>query len=420
MTKISQILYSKINTKKYLMDILLLACIITSSGYAVSTSQYDLSVYILMVTFVVLCFKTIINRMIVFKRRDSAFKLWSLFLVSSFFSTIANFNGINFNSFVVMSVLFTVGFLISEFIKFDDFIITFIKVMKFLTLIALSAYFIIIILGIHLPFNTFQNKNGTIFLNGIFFFFHINGSQINSRSMSIFWEPGLYASFLIIALILEISFKNTKPNFKNIIIFSMGILISQSTAGYLLIMLVFALLFFKNVKKSNIIAFVMFILLYTVVFLNLKNILEYLIILDYDTFSKLDAEVFLESTRFNSWFLNLNIFEASPLFGHGFADAGNMFQAQMRDWNVRAQTSTSSYFFAALGISGAIYTIAWIVSIFKIKKMNIYSKILITLIFLIILNKEPHQKNLLMYCLLFYLTKEKQNDGIFEKKLTDK
>lgn len=66
-----------------------------------------------------------------------------------------------------------------------------------------------------------------------------------------------------------------------------------------------------------------------------------------------------------------------------------------------AQTSTSTYFLAALGIIGLLYTVGWL-AILGDHNLSIGERIIILTCFLLILNKEPHSAILVTFMILFY------------------
>ena len=141
--------------------------------------------------------------------------------------------------------------------------------MRILTIIAILAHIVLIILRVNINLPIVQNVNGAEFLNGFLFFIRVHGAELSTRSMSIFWEPGLYSSFLIFALIFELCFKKTKTNFVNIAVFISGILIAQSTAGYLLLVIIIGIYFFSKVKTGHFFLFYFFTFMVIYMYLNM-------------------------------------------------------------------------------------------------------------------------------------------------------
>ena len=57
------------------------------------------------------------------------------------------------------------------------------------------------------------------------------------------------------------------------------------------------------------------------------------------------------------------------------------------------------------GWLGLTYTLLWGIAIFKMKKINITSKIVVFFIVMSILNKEPHGKLAITWVILYFLLK---------------
>ena len=81
-----------------------------------------------------------------------------------------------------------------------------------------------------------------------------------------------------------------------------------------------------------------------------------------------------------------------------------------------ADTSTSTYLLSAFGVLGAFYTIAIIYGILRQKNVGIISKILILIIALLIVNKEPHLQNVFTWILIFYLVGGASQNDLYDKE----
>ena len=89
------------------------------------------------------------------------------------------------------------------------------------------------------------------------------------------------------------------------------------------------------------------------------------------------------------------MFSKSPIFGIGVEEA-------VENIEYVADTSTSTYLLSIFGIFGGLYTLYWIVGILGIKNKNLMIKIMILIVALLILNKEPHQNILITWCFMFW------------------
>lgn len=303
------------------------------------------------------------------------------------------------------------GFLIAQAVPFSVFINWFSVVMAVLALIAFGAWFLFIALELPLVGGEVTNFNGAVYSNGVVYFFLVgwDGAPID-RSMGPFWEPGLFASFLVLAIILEISYRRNTTRAWVIVSLILGIFIAQSTAGFLLVIPALALFLFK--RRSAITRAIAFVisLLVVIAFSQLESIIRQLVALDSETFGKLETEALQSSSRANIFDLNLRIFGESPLIGWGFAGADQEVVSDMAGVGVAAQTSTSTYFLAALGVIGLLYTLGWF-AILLDTNMSISERIIILTCILIILNKEPHSAILVTFVLFFYVLSRVDTSG---------
>jgi len=108
-------------------------------------------------------------------------------------------------------------------------------------------------LGTIPPLPLVTNINNVNYYNG-FIAFAFAGYGVD-RNTGIFWEPGIFSSFLILALVFVILDSPVKrKRFSvaiDVILFAIGIVTTNSTAGYLLFFLCFDSIFFpKSVYNS--------------------------------------------------------------------------------------------------------------------------------------------------------------------------
>ncbi|WP_128124369.1 hypothetical protein [Exiguobacterium sp. AM39-5BH] len=116
--------------------------------------------------------------------------------------------------------------------------------------------------------------------------------------------------------------------------------------------------------------------------------------------SKLIGSNLMEQSRLSAPFHNFEMFLKSPFFG-------NSIEVVFDNIDFVADTSTSSFALSVFGIFGVQYTLFWIYGLTKKSEIliadSIPVKFMILLVFLIILNKEPHLGILFSWCIMFYL-----------------
>lgn len=236
----------------------------------------------------------------------------------------------------------------------------------------------------------------------LFFYPKLVGNSI-VRNQGVFWEPGLFASYILIALVFEI-LVSKKINIFRFTVLVITLLTTLSTAGILLLIPIFILLIERNVKKKRTKTIVLMILwimlLLLLVFSN--DLISWLVSVNSDLFGKLISNDITKITRLNVPFLNLEIFKSHPVFGAGLAGTTSQFQSLKLVYRVDSQTSTSTYMLAVLGIFGIMYTFLWIKSIIGIKSYTFIRKLAVLVIILAILNKEPHN-SLMATWIVFFL-----------------
>lgn len=296
-----------------------------------------------------------------------------------------------------------VAFFVTDKYDFDKIVPIYLSVMTWVTVIALICHYLLNNTGLLSLLPIMKNVNGIKFGVGIVFNYLVDAPN---RNCGMFWEPGLFSTFLSIALVFEILFKKEKPSVVRIILFSIGIISSTSTAGYVLLVFCLLLPFVKK-KRSRAAQFfsgfisLSLILAVILIALNLDAIIQGSSLADNEFVTKLLTENLADQSRLKAVTHNISLFLENPLLGAGM----ETITSQMK---YVADTSTSTYMLSLFGVLGASYTIAWVYGIFRQKNLNILTKIVLTVIFMSIINKEPHIQIMFTWCLLFYLLKSSE------------
>lgn len=385
----------------HIMFLLSSICIIYNSGYFVYTTGENKGTYLLIITLIpliVMCVKKILLD----GKINGITWVYIIWIYIYICSIILNFSIETMKSFIVPILMLTFAFTFVHVVEFEIFIKYFIRCMKFITIVSLATFICRDLILSHVSLPIVTNSNGAVYYNGVIFGFLQFYGDMNIRNIGLFWEPGLFASFLIIAIVFELCLKNEKPKVINLIIFTLGLISTQSAAGYVLGLFVITLMIVKNQTDSFWGGYIILILA-VVVYMNYNSILDYCLTVNYELFSKLTETTMTGTTRINSNLINLDIFKDYFAFGAGFYNSNIIYGQTMWSYNVAAQTSTSTYFMACVGIFGVLYSCLWVVGIWKIPNTNFITKLTILSIILIIINKEPHHTILFTYCFLFYL-----------------
>jgi hypothetical protein len=138
------------------------------------------------------------------------------------------------------------------------------------------------------------------------------------RNSGIFWEPGGYQIFLNLALIFMLDQKEAKYNSKKdwikVIIFIISILTTKSTTGYIILGILLAYFFLRNIRRKNTINAVMYsFLILPVLFI----LILFLFNSDAVTMKFTETNYsFIE--RKNHLFSSLHAISQGPWFGFGY------------------------------------------------------------------------------------------------------
>ena len=333
---------------------------------------------------------------------DPRIWVWMVLIFGILVSAVFDKGHSPLKSALGLAAFVTCGFFLTLMIDRHTFLRRSIAAMDWIALIGIAATVAVVYGGLHLPLSGIENSNGVTYLNGyVFFLIEANGSLL-PKALGVFWEPGLFASFLVFACLIELTLMERPVNRWRVALYVAGILLTQSTAAYLLLVPVMFVAFFRSKRKRAGLAFAASLIGCILVYQYVGQILHALAAYQPTVFGKLDDGGFFTETRWNSLLVNLRIFTESPFVGMGGGGASEAFSSSM-SVAVRAQTTTSGFFLAALGMCGSIYTFAWVWGVSRLGHISVYARVWFTLCLLIIVNTEPHMTILFTYCLIFYL-----------------
>lgn len=389
--------------KEFLKVFVLGAFIVTTSGYPLSTvsgNYFHLALIIPIAAFLIkdLLFLNFNKPLIA----NSQLALYVILLLSILFSFISNGNYSFLNTNIKLVLIITFAYLFTKNVRFDNFIEYYVRVLKVIVFISLIGYVLINFEIILTSLPVIENVNGVRYYNGIVFFslkdFGFNTPSGTGRNIGVFWEPGLYASFLIIGLLFEIGFKK-KFSYYTIGFFLIALLTTLSTFAYLMLLLLLAFKVGNRITKAQMF-FVYGISAVVVIFLflNYEALLNYLYVLKPELFGKVVESSISLTDRIESPLTNIKIFFDNPIFGAGLGKAETIFS----NLTEAAQTSTSTFMVAAFGIFGISYTVFFVYGIMSLKMLNSYMRIIVIILILLIVNKEPHIFFTITYIILFY------------------
>ncbi len=306
-----------------------------------------------------------------------------------------------------LCVIFAAYYL-TQLYSFDQISNLFTKIMVIVTLISFVGYFLANNTTALNVLPRFLNSNDKEFAIGIVFNF-LTG--IPERNCGIFWEPGIFATYLILAIVFEIFAIKREPNAKkkkiiHIIIFTIGVFTANSTAGFLLITLCLLLLFVsgRSSRKMRPLANLLSITVFTLflVFLvNLDAIIMTTSLAENEYIVKLLSSNVESSSRILAMQDNLGVFFNNFLCGAGIEKVSEI-QIPFAD------ISTPTYILSIFGVLGLTYIGCIAKGVFQQKNINIYSKLVLFVTIIAVISKEPHLEMPFTWILIFSLLKDKQ------------
>lgn len=323
------------------------------------------------------------------------------FIAMCFMPLVSDFY--NYKYAISVLTFIVLGYVVSSTIKYEVFVRYFVGIMVFLTVVSLVGYCITNYLNLEMPFIVMHNDKMDIDYQIGFIYNYLPYQK--DRNCGPFWEPGLFATYLIVTYILLCVYPSKFAFLKKIIVV-IAILTTKSAAGYLLLTctIIFDVLLSKKIGRKQLkIIGVCFgsinILVCTVV--ALYNQLEnYIPDFVQKIITKLSLENIISSQRGMAIGFWLKSFIINPIFGTGITSV-----AEEYIWD----TCTIFMFAGCFGVLGLSYTIAWFIGILRIKNMNILSRLVLLGIVMMILNKEPHAKLLFTWMFLFYFLEGNHN-----------
>ena len=275
-----------------------------------------------------------------------------------------------------------IAFYLLEKYGLNNIIKVYLKVMVVISIAALIGYTLLNCTSLLNNLPTTKNVNGVEYGIGLLF----NYIKVYpERNCGVFWEPGIFASYLALAIVFE-SITNSKSiSWFRIIVFVVSIITTTSSAGYALLVLAVGVILLRQSQLNGYkkILAICIIIIIGVVALNIDSIILNTSLSNNAYLVKLTSERLKQSSRITAIFHNLSIFWKSPLFGAGVSNV----LSQMSSW---ADISTTTYMLSIFGILGSLYTLFIVYGIFSQKQMNVFVKLLFFFVLVAIVNKEPH------------------------------
>lgn len=340
--------------------------------------------------------------------------------------TILNFiinkvSGIsNLNAVVGIIGVFVMGFLVAQLIEIKTFFRYISKLVFVFSVIAIFFYvFLLLDLGGFSTsiFSSSRNTYESYFK--IFNVYFLADTNPTTRLLSIFWEPGLYANFLALALLYELFFAD-KTAWERVIVFSFCLFLTKSTAGYIIFIIILITYLLKFLKGKALIS-VTIIFLISIIFVVIfsTKIFDSLAKILPQVFNKLkDFDSGTTKTRLESPLYFLKVFATNPIIGRGFDGSMILYKDFVSGTLVDASTSTFAFIISSTGIFGIIFTLFTFIGFYKTgsEKLNPICRVLLAVIFFLISNTEVQCEILFIVAIYFMSIKNLSKYRLRENK----
>jgi len=334
-----------------------------------------------------------------------------LFLATCFvivvISFLCNNKTENLNTFINFASILFVSYVFTRTFSFHKFAKMFVWSLFVVSLLSFISWAFLMISGFDFATSLLSRDSNFIgsFLGAVFYFERPSGASY--RLQGPFWEPGVFATFLSIGLLLYFFFfNNKKKSFYIPLLFCICIFLTFSTAGYIILFVILLVFLSQKMKKKS--AWVLFgfsLAAGVLGVLFFKQISNFLSLVAPNVFEKLSSENESLATREYSFIYAFKVFCTSPWIGVGSVTARKMYfdLIAANGGIVNAFTSTPGFLIASYGVVGFLIYLCPIVGIFSIRTLKIPTRFFLALSYILITNQENQSQLMLLMICYFYL-----------------
>ena len=306
--------------------------------------------------------------------------------------------------FQVWTVIFT-GVIVVSVVPKEKFIANYCKIMAILCVASVIIFFAVLLIpGIVRVFpRLYAGTTGAYFMG--FSFVRLATRWVSMRNQSIFWEPGCFQTFILLALAFDVS-KYGAKNKLRIYSYIVALITTMSTTGFMA--LLFGILIWlieenhtKTIKGIRFLVSLCFVLivataLYSVLPKGIAN----------RTFDKINdilngsSSNISVNTRINAVAHSFRSFFKSPLFGvgrSGLSAMGNTNEDGMSIMTFTPGNWLGRYGFA-FGVIAILGLIQWRDSLFQTQ----IADILFVLLMILVVSTEAYTTNAVIWIFVFY------------------
>lgn len=313
---------------------------------------------------------------------------------------------VNVNTYISFFLTLSSAYFLIRTFSFSTFASLYVKTMIVICVLSLFFYAFFAISGFDFSSSVIK-RTSSVFLNNffsVFYWINRDGSSV-IRLQGPFWEPGVFATFLCLGLLLYFCFwKKRNPLIP--LLFLLCVVLTFSTAGYIIVLFVFSFVFCKKNKGLPSRLFpIFFFEALLAVFVFWEPLSSFLGHYAPALFGKVATENSSFTTRAYSWLYGLKVFAENPFFGFGGQTARDLYFALIAkdSISIDAFTSTLGYLAASFGILGLLCYFLPFFGIFFIRNYSISEKLFLLILYVLLTNQENQSTLYFAQIIYFYL-----------------
>ena len=343
----------------------------------------------------------------------TVFYITATFIVTTLITMCINLDfGANTIKYLYALFEIVLAFFIVSLVSRENFEKCFVQIMCFFAWFSIVLFVISLVAHPMIRFApSISNENGIQYYWFGFGFLESLSPTSLPRMYGIFREPGVFAIFLLLALIMELFLKshNERISLKRVLPLSIAAFLTFSTAAVILEFLLFLIyiiseLPYGNNQNTKIVALFLFAVL-IVFFLFFQESKVFRVI-----FGKLFVENNSTSSRFGSFVVNFQLFKENPLTGKGwtFVETNFPYYSVLSGYPKIHDTNTFLKYLAIYGVLPTVLTLIGCFRYFSVSKKYLVS-IIITILYFALLSNEDLTVNIIFYLIALYGYQEKRN-----------
>lgn len=317
-------------------------------------------------------------------------------------SAIVNLSYSNIVNSMTLLITILLAYLCVRKTKAEWLCRAFVSTMCVTSFCSLCLWILTNVAKVDLPVPVLENVNGVHYKTLGIVSQYVEPYIQHSNSMGFFWECGVFASYLLLAIVVEFMLAERVSKLR-LALLTITLLTTGSTAGYLLLPLAISFGFLRQSSKAGVVISVCLLAFTLIVLLNYSSIVDTLAGFNPSLFGKLtDTGAVTRLTRLQSPGICWELFLQNPLFGLGYGGALDAYAAcTISTSTVDSLTTTSFFQLAAFGVAGFAIWFVTLSSVFGAHRASFSASLILAFLLLAILNKEPHTSSCLTYLLIF-------------------